>query len=44
MGCISPTITKQPETGIQVKNVIWEAVNIQLRLDLYKKMMTHLIL
>ena len=41
MGCISPTITKQPKTGIQVKNVFWEAANMQLRLGtlmiVYKK-------
>ena len=34
MGCISQTITKQPDTGIQVKNVIWEAVNILVRLGI----------
>ena len=28
--CISPTITKQQDTGIQEKNVIWEAVDIPL--------------
>ena len=44
-GCISPPITKQPETAIQVKNVIWEAVNIRVRLRTLticiRKMMTH---
>ena len=47
-GCISPTITKQQDTGIQVKNVIWEAVDIPVRhatLTICKrKRMSHLIL
>lgn len=34
-GCISQTITKQPDTGIQVKNVIWESVNILVRLGIH---------
>ena len=30
IGFISPTITKQQNTSIEVKNVIWEAVDIRL--------------
>ena len=48
MSCISQTITKQPETGIQRKNVIWEAADYPVRLGTLtvciRKMMTHLIL
>ena len=48
MSCISPTITKQSETGIEIQNVIWEAVNIGVRFGTLticiRKTMTHLIL
>ena len=48
IGCISQTIMKQPETGVQGKNVSWETADIPVRLGTLviciRKKMTNFIL